>query len=204
MKKTSKATGSQGWLLPTLIVAIILTIIYSALRDNFHVVVKDQVYRSAQLSATTTRVLVRLKHIKTIINLRGENPQSRWYRQEVDLSNHLGLQHYDIALRSTNLPSTEQLQQLAQLIQQAPKPLLIHCLSGSDRSGLASAMAKILLENAPLKEAKKQFSWRYYVLSKQSVGKQVFASYQKWLNEQHASSNLDHFVQWVYNKPFDH
>ena len=201
MKKTHPRL--QCWLLPLLIILIILAILYSALKDNFHVVVRDQVYRSAQLSPAKTKVLIRLKNIKTIINLRGSNPNKNWYNQEIHMAAALHINHYDLALSSTALPTPEQLRELAHLIQDAPKPILIHCLSGADRTGLASAMAKILLENAPLFEAKKQFSWQYYVISNQSIGKQVFNDYQLWLTQQHKTSNLNHFVQWVYSShPF--
>lgn len=199
MKKTPSASRFQRCFLPLLIVLIILAILYSTLKDNFHVVVPNKVYRSAQLSPTKINGLLKLKNIKTILNLRGENPHQNWYNQEVRLAASHHLHYYTLALNSKTLPTKKQLQTLAHLIQAAPKPMLIHCLSGADRTGLASAMSKILLENAPLKEAKKQFSWRYYVIANQSIGKLVFNDYQQWLTQQHTISNRNHFVQWVYS-----
>lgn len=204
MDKTPSAKKLHQWLLPLLIVAIIFAIIYSALRDNFHVVIKDRVYRSAQLSESALKVLVHLRGIQSVINLRGPNPGKNWYDEEVKMTAALNIQHYDLRLESDKLPAPIELRELVDIIQRAPKPILIHCLNGSDRVGLASAIAMIVLENAPLKEAKKQLSWRYFIISDKSIGRQVFSHYQEWLNQNHESSNTTNFIKWAYSvHPFN-
>ena len=43
----------------------------------------------------------------------------------------------------------------------APKPILFHCHSGADRTGLASMMYLLLHTNGALADAQKQISFRY-------------------------------------------
>jgi predicted protein tyrosine phosphatase len=197
---SSRTNRFSRWLLPLLTILIIFAIVFSALRNNIHVVIPNQVIRSAQLSTTTLNILVRLKGIKTIVNLRGQNQESAWYRQEVLLSKQLNIEHYDIALSSKFAPEQQKLQQLVTIIRTAKKPILFHCESGADRSGLASAIALILLNNVELTNAMQQFSWRYFVIANDSVGKVVFGNYQEWLTNQGLSSNKDTFLKWIYSK----
>lgn len=180
-----------------LIALTILIVIVTALRKNIHEVIPNQIYRSAQLSPSSLRLLVKVKKIHTVINLRGQNIDKSWYRKETNMSKILGLEHFDIALQSYKLPSKAELQQLTALILQAEKPILLHCESGSDRTGLASAIAMLVLENKPLGDAETAFSWRYFVTSNNTVGKQVFSLYQNWLQQNHLESNSKNFLTWV-------
>ncbi|OGO89893.1 MAG: hypothetical protein A3F10_02510 [Coxiella sp. RIFCSPHIGHO2_12_FULL_42_15] len=197
MTRPSESKRLQQWLLPLLIIAVIIAIIYAAIRDNFHVVVNNQVYRSAQLPESTLKMLVHLKGIKTIVNLRGANLNEDWYMQEIKTANLLQVKHFDLALKSRKLPNMAELKSLTDIIQTAPKPILLHCLSGSDRTGFASAMSMILLENAPLEKAEGQFSWRYFVTSDKTIGKQVFTLYQQWLAAYHKKNDKTNFLKWV-------
>ena len=43
----------------------------------------------------------------------------------------------------------------------AQRPMLIHCKSGADRSGLAAALYLILVCDAPVATALRQLHWRY-------------------------------------------
>lgn len=200
MSKAPHSKRLQQWLLPLLVIAIITAIIYAAIRNNFHVVVEHQIYRSAQLSESTLKMLVRLKGIKTVVNLRGVNPDEYWYKEEIKTSRLLHLQHFDLRLSSRHLPTASELKNLANIIEYAPKPILFHCLSGSDRAGFASAISMILLNNAPLEKAEEQFSWRYFITSDHTIGKQVFAFYQQWLEAQHKKNDKSNFLAWVQSE----
>jgi protein tyrosine/serine phosphatase len=59
------------------------------------------------------------------------------------------------------LASREAYLELLDLFASAEKPLLIHCKSGADRSGLAAAFYLIDREGVPAKEAKKQLALKY-------------------------------------------
>ncbi len=197
MKRIAAFNRKQRTLLIALTLLIIGAILFSAFRDNIHAVIPGKVYRSAQLSPSAIKLLVHFKGIKTIVNLRGENLDKSWYRKEINVSKALNIKHYDIRLNSKKLPTHQQLEMLSHIIQTAPEPILIHCESGVDRSGLASAMALILLKNAPLKIAEQQFSWRYFVTSDKSIGKLVFARYHQWLKQHNENSTKSTFLTWV-------
>jgi len=190
---------SLNRILLILIGLIILAVIATSLRKNIHVVIPNQVYRSAQLSSSSLSLLVKSNKIHSIINLRGKNPQFKWYRQEIKTSKLLGVQHYDIALSAEKLPSKAQIQRLVFLIQHASRPILFHCESGADRTGLASAMALTIIKNEPISTAKQAFSWRYFVTSHNSVGKVVFRRYQSWLQNTAKKANRSNFLLWINN-----
>src|SRR3546814_3645424 len=78
------------------------------LSGNFHEVVAGELYRSAQPSAAKLENYVRRHGIRTVINLRGENSDTRWYREEVDTARRLGIQHIDFRIdrKSTRLNSS--------------------------------------------------------------------------------------------------
>jgi hypothetical protein len=100
---------------------------------------------------------------------------------------------------------------LVYVLLHAQQPILLHCLGGADRTGLASAIALILDQNASLAESKTQISIRHLVLSPNSIGKLVFPYYQQWLAQNHLPHNRDNFLKWVcspepFNRslPYDH
>lgn len=176
---------------------------YQSWLNTAHVVVANKVYRSAQLSLEALKRIIETKNIKTVINLRGAHPKTQWYQEELAVSKQMGIQHDDVSLSSYQRPSTAELRQLIYLLQYAPKPILIHCLSGVDRSGFASAAALILDGDASLQKSQRQFSLLYLVTSQDSIGKQVFHDYEYWLSDHHLEHNRSHFLQWAYSpNPF--
>lgn len=108
--------------------------------SNFHPVVAGEVYRSSQPSASTITELQKQYGIKTIINLRGNNTGHAWYDSEVAQAKELNIDHIDFRMSSAHELTQAQAAQLVEIMRDAPKPLLIHCQAGSDRTGLASAL----------------------------------------------------------------
>jgi undecaprenyl-diphosphatase len=51
--------------------------------------------------------------------------------------------------------------ELLELFAMAPRPVLLHCQAGADRSGLAAALWKTMIDGAPASEARRQLSLRY-------------------------------------------
>ena len=132
-----------------------------------------------------------------MINLRGANPDKRWYQEEINTTKALNVKHYDIPMRAYSLPQLELLKQLVIDIQRAPRPILVHCYSGADRTGLASAIALIFANDTSYPDIVKQVSWRYRAIYPTSVGKQVLPLYEKWLAEHQYQSSPEHFLQWL-------
>lgn len=78
--------------------------------------------------------------IATVINLRGENPKSSWYLPERAACEALGIGFLDRPLHSRRLPKREMLINLLEAYENAPRPLLIKCSGGADRTALAAAL----------------------------------------------------------------
>jgi protein tyrosine/serine phosphatase len=131
------------------------------LTGNFHEVLPGELYRSAQPSAADIAAYSQEHGIRTIVNLRGENDKWDWYRQELAASKEAGITHIDFKMSASKQLTMDQAHQLVALLRDAPKPILIHCLSGSDRTGLASLLYLQQIAGVDEKTAEKQLSIRY-------------------------------------------
>ena len=114
--------------------------LYVNFDDNFHAVKEGVIYRSAQLSGPSLENHITAENIKTVVNLRGANPAKDWYTTESSVTKKNGITLIDIPLSSSQRIKPDDARAYIELINQAPKPLLIHCLNGSDRTGFISAV----------------------------------------------------------------
>ncbi len=132
--------------------------LYIAEQGNFHAITEGEAYRSAQLGADSLKHYIREYGIRSVLNLRGPNAGSSWYRDEIQVSGEYNVKHYDINLSASRELTPEQLHRLMEIFRDAPRPILIHCKSGSDRTGLVAAMWKVVIDGESKAEAKKQLS----------------------------------------------
>jgi protein tyrosine/serine phosphatase len=128
---------------------------------NIHAVSEGELYRSAQLDKDEFAAAIRQYGIRSILNLRGAHPGEAWYDDEVAAANEAGVTHYDVALSARRQPNEAQIKAVLRVLREAPKPLLVHCKSGADRSGLVSALFRLVEENATPEEADRQLSLVY-------------------------------------------
>ena len=66
-----------------------------------------------------------------------------------------------LIIRSRTLPSRDELRTVARFFESMQRPVMLHCKSGADRSGFASALYLMLAENRPAAEARKQLALKY-------------------------------------------
>lgn len=97
----------------------------------------DSIYRSAQPTRGDFRT-IRKHNIESLLCLR-----SRPYDMALDKTGRHTMLH--LAMQPTTFTDTEIIAAL-KLIKVAPKPILIHCHHGSDRSGVVLAMYRIVFE----------------------------------------------------------
>ena len=150
----------------------------SALLDrlyHLHWVTQD-VARCAQPYLGFYRGFLRPHGFKSLINLRGENADFRWWRTEKRVALELGIVHFDVKLSSRNLPSRSGLAELFAALHAARTPILLKCSGGQDRTSLAAALYILQAKGpAALQEADNQFAfWPYLHRPK---------AYQLWLRE---------------------
>jgi len=128
---------------------------------NFHTVIPGELYRSAQMTPEQLMTYTADYGIKTVINLRGDGGAKKWYTGEKAESSRLGIDHIDFPMSAKKPLTREQTQQLAEILRTAPKPILIHCKAGSDRTGFASALYLAAVKGMDVEEAEKQLSVRF-------------------------------------------
>lgn len=128
---------------------------------NIHTIIAGQAYRSNQPTASRITDLQARFGIKTIINLRGAEPGTDWYDEEIAASKSLKITHADFEMSSSRTLSFDQTHALISLMQNAEKPILIHCKAGSDRTGLASALYIAAIAKGDEPQAKAQMSIVY-------------------------------------------
>lgn len=98
--------------------------------------------------------------IKSVINLRGPDVYS-YYLFEKEACAEYDMALYDLPLQARELLPAETYLELFRLMDKVEKPMLLHCKSGADRTGLAAAFYMIDYMGAPVEEAAKQLSIKY-------------------------------------------
>lgn len=131
------------------------------LTGNFHSVVANELYRSAQPTATDIAHYQKTYGVKTIINLRGENSGTPWYDAEIAEAKQLGITHVDFRMSARRELTQARAADLIAILERAQKPVLIHCKAGADRSGLASALYVAAVAKLGEAAAEGQISIRY-------------------------------------------
>lgn len=132
----------------------------ACLHANFHTVVPGEVYRSGQMNASQLAGVIEEYGIRSVVNLRGSNA-AEWYRDETNVTGRLGVRHVDFRLSARREATDEQIGRLLAILRNAPKPVLIHCKAGADRTGLVSALYCLAIEEQSAAEAVRQLALWY-------------------------------------------
>lgn len=120
---------------------------YQVATDNFHTVVPGQVYRSSRMSPAALTATLEQHGIKSVFSLIGPSlAESNAVRQ-------VGGSYFDISLSDRHEVTDAQMEQMVAVLRAAPKPLLIHCKAGADRTGLAAALFHYAVEGQPAEKA---------------------------------------------------
>lgn len=127
---------------------------------NFHTLIPDVAYRSGQLDREGFEKKIFTYKIRSVLNLRGHS-KSSWYSDEIAVIREFGITHYDHKLSASQFVSTTELLNILKIIDEAPKPILIHCQGGADRTGLVSAITILAFEKTTIQDANKELSFRY-------------------------------------------
>lgn len=110
--------------------------------------ISNDLYRSAQPERIGFTALQKMG-VKSVLNLREFHKDTRKARHT-----QLHLMAYPVAAGEVTAADVEN---CLALIAGAPKPVLVHCWHGSDRTGIVVAAYRIVYENWSVADAEKEF-----------------------------------------------
>ncbi len=169
-----------------------------AIYPNLHSI-DHLMYRSSQPSPKQLRDLKKKYGLKTIINLRGENGLSA-YNLEKEACSKLNLNLVNFRAYSRNPPEFHEVQKLVKLFNSIDYPALMHCKSGSDRTGVVATLYRILHLNESVKEAfKKELHWKFGHIKSSNTGVLDYFFKQYIIDNELDPKN---FLDWV--ESYDH
>jgi protein tyrosine/serine phosphatase len=111
--------------------------------NNLHLVDAHQLYRSAQLSPSALLDVIKSLRIKTVVNLRDDTYTNHLKEREVCVDNHVIYTEVPMSntlFSSTAVTSPVSIQALLLVYASCPRPILVHCKGGADRTGEAAAL----------------------------------------------------------------
>ncbi len=167
-------------------------------QGNFGVVDPCLVFRSAQPGGELPR-LIREHRLASILNLRGGSRADSWYLSEFRAARDEGLAFYDLPLSASRRPTRRELLILLDFFEHCPYPLLIHCKSGSDRTGLACVLYLMTRRGEPPEQAVRAFNLRYghVPLFGPEHLHEPFCEYRAWLQSRDLAHTPARLRAWV-------
>lgn len=126
---------------------------------NFHWVVPGDCARAAQAWAGGVGPFLEKRGIKALVNLRGRNDDLSWWRKERGATEARGIAHLDAMLDSRKLPTRAMLARLIEAFDEAPRPFVLKCSGGQDRTSFAAALYLIHREGwGAMEKARAQYA----------------------------------------------
>lgn len=127
---------------------------------NWGVVEAGRLYRSNHPLPWQLAAAAKRHGLRGVINLRGHRQACGSDALGRARADELGLIHADAPFESRGAPHKDRILRLAALFAEMPEPLLIHCKSGADRTGLVAGIW-LLLRGRPVSAALDQLHWRF-------------------------------------------
>lgn len=167
---------------------------------SFHLreVLPGEVYRSSQPTAEGIERAVASNGIRTIVNLRGPNPKHAWFREARDAASRLGVGMVSLRFETFDWPPRIETLVLVQAIDRAPRPILLQCHSGLDRSGWAAGVVH-LLRGESLDTARGELSrLKGHLCDRDTCALHAFFDlYEEWLASGRRENSADAFREWL-------
>jgi protein tyrosine phosphatase (PTP) superfamily phosphohydrolase (DUF442 family) len=170
---------------------------YSA---NLGIVDGGRVVRSAQPTAGL-KDMIRDHKLASILNLRGGSPRNDYYSNEVRVAKEAGVDFYDVSMSATKRPKRLDLLRLIDVVNRCKYPLLIHCKSGADRTGLATTIYRMIVLDEPPEQALGAFTIYHShvpILGPQRLHEPI-DEYAAWLAKNALPHTPERFHDWVLN-----
>jgi len=161
---------------------------------NWAVVEPGRLYRSNHPLPWQLAAAARRHGLRSVINLRGHRERCGSDALGRARAGELGLIHADAPFESRGAPHKDRILRLATLFAEVPEPILIHCKSGADRTGLIAGVW-LLLQGRPVSAALDQLHWRFGHVraSRTGILDAFFETYSRFV----ASHGPKPFLDWV-------
>jgi hypothetical protein len=166
--------------------------------SNEHTVIPGRVYRSAQMSRQKLERTIAEKKIRTVINLRGCCPNMPWYLNEARATHATSISQEDITLSAKRYPHPGEIARLIEVFDHTDYPVILHCAAGADRTGLAAAIALLLLTDRGLAAARRQLWPRYghFAIGRTGRLDEFLDYYDNWLETRAETHSPERFRRW--------
>ena len=193
----------RGWIAAVLI--LVLFFVGAAWRyqtllwgNNLHEEVRGEVYRSSRLTQQRLGELIREKRLRTVITFTAGGANHPWFAEQRGVCQARGVEMYDLFLRPDSAAPWQTLTYLTNILERAPRPILVQSSRGLDQSGFTVALAE-LLNGAPLESALQQFDAKYgqFGGAEHSPLGQTFLQYQRSLVMHQRAHSAQQFLSWV-------
>ncbi|MBX6316766.1 MAG: tyrosine-protein phosphatase [Isosphaeraceae bacterium] len=168
-------------------------------QGNFGVVDPGRVYRSAQPRGEGLRRILAEHRVASVLNLRGGSEADRWYAEELRATREFRADFYDFLLSAHRRPTRRELLTLLDLLTYCRYPLLIHCKSGADRTGMVVALYQMTQRGVPPARALRAFSIAYghVPIGGPEHLHEPFLEYDAWLQARRLPHTPERFLDWV-------
>jgi len=164
------------------VVAIMAAFWGPLFEGNLHEVIPGEIYRSGQPDPDELRAWIDELGLRSILSLRGEDLDAGWYQAQRAITREYGVAFDAMRISATHMPSRDRLIELTERIDALPRPLLLHCRGGVERSGLAAVVA-LLLEGVKPEQARRQFALRF--------------GYHGWVSNSELPALVDDYADWL-------
>jgi protein tyrosine phosphatase (PTP) superfamily phosphohydrolase (DUF442 family) len=196
-------------------IAVLTTLILTALAalwvfrrplcaDNLGVVEPHRVYRIAQPQPDDWKRLLDEIRPASVLNLRGGWMGNPWYAAEINLGRQ-GIDVYDFPMLATERPDRDELLTLVDLFDRCRYPLLIHCKSGADRTGLASGLYLMYKRGVPPERAREALTLAHGHIPLFGPERMhaPFREYAAWLKARRLSHTPERLRGWIVSHYHD-
>ncbi|APW63938.1 fused DSP-PTPase phosphatase/NAD kinase-like protein [Paludisphaera borealis] len=168
--------------------------------SNLGIVDPGRVIRSAQ-PTSGLKDMIRDHKLASILSLRGGSLRDWYYSNEVGVAKEAGVDFYDLSMSATKRPKRSDLLRLIDVMNRCKYPLLIHCKAGADRTGLASAIYRMVVLKEPPETAVEAFTIYHShvpLFGTQQLHEPI-DEYAAWLAQNALPHTPERFRDWVMN-----
>jgi protein tyrosine phosphatase (PTP) superfamily phosphohydrolase (DUF442 family) len=169
-------------------------------RFNFHRV-SDDTFRSSQPTMWQLRRMVKKYGIKTILNLKGNNPNSAYLAFEREQCEKLGVKLIDVDIKSRETPWVENLHVAKELFETIEYPMWMHCKAGADRTGIYATFYQYFHRHIPIEQTDQLKLWPYGHIRLSEAGKiDNYLAHYKAYHKEHPEVGLLEWAETVVDR----